>query len=352
MGKDTYRLTKRGKVWHAHFYENGVRRFVSTHCTDLKAAELKLRQLERNGANPAHAATQRASLTDALHLLVQRRTEEATAGRKSHETVAFYKCKAGHLTRLFEHSTEGGYQPFLLKDLTAADVDSYISSRRAEAVSDHTIAKELVTLRAALRLAKRASLWLGEIDALLPAGFAPEYRPRTRALSSKELGQLLARLPTARAAQVAFIVATSACWSESVRARREDVQLESGWVHVRGTKRAARNRRIAIRHPALASLLSYALKHAPGEDELFPAWTNVRRDLHLACAQAGIEACSRTTCDALTRSGCAWPGCPPRLWRPPWATGTPAWWSASTAACRPRKSAPFCQPTSPTAPPV
>jgi integrase len=74
---------------------------------------------------------------------------------------------------------------------------------------------------------------------------------------------LLAKLPGARAAQVAFIVATSACWSESVRARREDVQLESGWVHVRGTKRAARNRRIAIRHPALASLLGYALKHAP-----------------------------------------------------------------------------------------
>jgi integrase len=292
MGKDTYRLTKRGRVWHAYFYENGVRRLLSTRCTDLKGAELKLRQFERDGANPAHAATQKASLTDALRLLLQRRTEEATAGRKSHETVAFYKRKAGHLTRLFEHSTETGYQPFLLKELTAADVDSYISRRRAEAVSDHTIAKELVTLRAALKLAKRAGLWLGEIDALLPAGFAPEYRPRTRALSSEELGQLLGRLPTARAAQVAFIVATSACWSESVRARREDVQLDSGWVHVRGTKRAARNRRIAIRHPALASLLNYALKHAPGEDELFPAWTNVRRDLHLACAQAGIEACS------------------------------------------------------------
>jgi hypothetical protein len=222
MGKDTYRLTKRGRVWYAHFFENGVRRLLSTHCTDLKAANLKLREFERDGANPAHAATQKASLTDALRLLLQRRTEEAIAGRKSHETVAFYKRKAGHLTRLFEDSAEAGYQPFLLKDLTAADVDSYISRRRAEEVSDHTIAKELVTLRAALRLAKRAGLWHGEIDAILPAGFAPEYRPRTRAFSSEELCQLLAKLPTARAAQVAFIVATSACWSESVRARRED----------------------------------------------------------------------------------------------------------------------------------
>ncbi len=40
-----------------------------------------------------------------------------------------------------------------------------------------------------------------------------------------------------------------------------------------------RDRHIFVRHPALASLLAYALKHAPGEDLLFPSWSNVRRDL-------------------------------------------------------------------------
>lgn len=220
------------------------------------------------------------------------------------------------------------------RDLTPADVDSYISRRRSEEVSDHTIAKELVTLRAALRLAKRAGLWLGEIDALLPAGFAPEYRPRTRALSSEELGQLLAMLPTARAAQVALIVATSACWSEAVRARRDDVQLESGWVHIRGTKRAARDRRIAVRHPALGSLLLYALKHAPGQDELFPRWSNVRRDLLLACAQAGIEKCSPND---LRRTYAKWMRLA-RVWLRRWVTGTRGWWSAFMAACLLRKS--------------
>ena len=77
-----------------------------------------------------------------------------------------------------------------------------------------------------------------------------------------------------------------------MKARRDDVDLGSGWVHIRGTKRAARDRRIAIRHPALASLLAYALKHAPGDDLLFPRWSNVRRDLLDACAAAGIERCS------------------------------------------------------------
>ena len=39
-----------------------------------------------------------------------------------------------------------------------------------------------------------------------------------------------------------------------MKARRGDVQLDSGWVHIRGTKRAARDRHILVRHPALASL--------------------------------------------------------------------------------------------------
>ena len=168
MGKGGYRLTKRGHIWYAHFFESGVRRQVSTHCTDLKAAELKLRQLERDGADPAHAASQNASLSAALRLLIDRRTEEAIAGRRSHETVAFYRRKAGHLTRVFEYPTGQTFQPFLLRDLQPTHVDNYISRRRSEAVSDHTITKELVALRAALKLAKRAGLWRGELDALLP----------------------------------------------------------------------------------------------------------------------------------------------------------------------------------------
>jgi len=172
MGKSRYRLARRGSVWYAYVYENGARRQVSTRCTDLKAAELSLRQLERDFADPAHAAAQKATLSDALKLLLDRRTEEATVGRRSHETVAFYRRKAGHLTRIFEHLDDGKYAPFLLAGLRAADVDQYISRRRSEAVSDHTIAKELVTLRASLKLAKRAGLWLGDIGAS-PGGLRP-----------------------------------------------------------------------------------------------------------------------------------------------------------------------------------
>src|SRR3954466_11000031 len=88
------------------------------------------------------------------------------------------------------------------------------------------------------------------------------------------------------------MVATSANWRECTRARREDIDAESGWVHLRGTKRQTRDRRFVVAHPALLSLLRYAAEHAPGQDLLFPPWTNVRRDLVDACQRAGIERCS------------------------------------------------------------
>jgi hypothetical protein len=100
---------------------------------------------------------------DRLQLLIKRRTEEAKAGRKSTSTANFYKAKAGHWTRLLESNAAGNYVPFPLAKLHARDVDGYISTRRAEGASESTISKELITLRAALKLAKRAGIWKGDI---------------------------------------------------------------------------------------------------------------------------------------------------------------------------------------------
>ncbi|MBK6533732.1 MAG: hypothetical protein IPF99_30345 [Deltaproteobacteria bacterium] len=76
--------------------------------------------------------------------------------------------------------------------------------------SEGIIHKELVTLRAALKLARRAGLWNVDPAALLPVAFAPEYKPRSRCLTRRELARLLAELSPDRAARVAFMVATSA----------------------------------------------------------------------------------------------------------------------------------------------
>jgi len=205
------RLFKRGKIWHVYVYEDGVRVQRSTHCHDRKAAEQRARDLERDAADPAHAAAAKASLSDALQLLVTQRREQAVAGRRSFETVHFYESKAGHLVRVLETTPDGVYLPFPLAGLQARHVDNFISRRRGEGAHESTISKELVTLRAALKAAVRAGLWLGNPAAVLPIAFAPEYKPRQRFLSAGELSKLLGALLEDQAARVAFIVATSAC---------------------------------------------------------------------------------------------------------------------------------------------
>ncbi len=306
------RLFKRGQVWYAQVYENGRRVQRSTHCHDRRAAELCARQLERDAADPAHAAAAKASLSDALQLLLSRRREEAGAGRRSFETVHFYETKAGHLVRVLETAADGSYAPFPLASLQARHVDAFVSQRREEGAHEATIAKELVTLRAALKLAVRAGLWLGNPAAVLPVGFAPEYRPRTRFLTPDELSKLLGALLSDQAARVAFIVATSACWGESCRAMRVDVTEDLSTVFIRGTKRSTRLRIVPIVGEVARSLLEYALTHAQGEHGLlFRSWTNVRRDLYAACDALKMPHCSpndlRRTCATWLRAAGASP---------------------------------------------
>ncbi len=209
------RIFKRGRVWHGWFYENGRRVVRTTRCRDRAAAERVARQWERDAADPDHAAARTATLTGALQLLLDRDEEEVRAGRRSPDTVDFHRSKAGHLVRIFETDAEGKHVSFPLASLRAAHVDGYISKRRGEDVSDATVAKELVVLRKSLRLAIRAGMWRGRVDEIIPVAFSPGYEPRKRALTADELKKLLAELLPDRAARVAFIVATSACWRET-----------------------------------------------------------------------------------------------------------------------------------------
>src|SRR5215472_9119391 len=107
------RLFKRGRVWWCWYFENGQRFFRSTKCRDQKAAELVARNWERDIADPRHAAARTATLSRALTLLLNNREEQARAGRRSFDTVSFYREKAGHLVRIFELGADGDRAPFL-----------------------------------------------------------------------------------------------------------------------------------------------------------------------------------------------------------------------------------------------
>jgi integrase len=308
------RLFKRNRTWYGQFYENGLRIQRSTQTRDRRAAEAIVQQWERDAANPAHAAARSKTLSQALEALLKRVAEEAAAGKKSTETVRFYRQKAGHWVRLLEYPSEDTYVPLPLSALSPKHVDDFISARRSEGVAEHTIQKELVTLRAALKIARRFGWWTGTLETLMPSGFSTQYKPKKRWLTEQELQLLLQRLSPDKAARVAFIVATSANWRESELALRSDVVADTGELLIRGTKRESRFRKVPIVTPAQRALLALAQKHAQGQgDRFFLPWSNVRRDLHKACAEVGIEPCSpndlRRTCATWLRIG----GVPPDL---------------------------------------
>src|SRR5262249_33189670 len=147
--------------------------------------------------------------------------------------------------------------------------------------------------------------------------FAPEYKPRTRALTPAELQALLVELLPDRAARAAFIVATSASWRETELALDEDLAHDLSTVLIRGTKRSTRYRMVPIVSVAARSLLEYALRHAAGTSgSLFLPWASARRDLIAACKRAGISRCSpndlRRTCATWLRAA----GVPPDLIAP------------------------------------
>jgi integrase len=325
------RLYLRGRIWWGWIYDlAGKRADFSTQQRDKKAARAVLRDEERRATDPNYARSH-TTLSDALALLIKDRKEgvRAVPPTCAQATVEMYESKAGVLTRVLETNEAGQFAPLPLVRLTAGVVDDYISARRGEwalppralvldaegkvktearegrHISDSTIHKELVTLSGALKIALRRGLWSGNLEAIMPSSFSPEYKPRTRRLSVDELESLLGALPPDRAARVAFIVATSAEWIATERALDEDISMR--FVLVRGSKNSNRYRTVPIVSVDQHRLLEHAMKCSRGADgKLFRPWSNVRRDLIEACKEASIPPCSpndlRRTCATWLRA--------------------------------------------------
>jgi integrase len=290
------RLYKRGKTWWGWVIDaDGKRSYRSTGQQDRQAAEAVLRELERRAANPAYAAAHTTTLGAALERLIRDRKFKARADA----TLTFYRAKAGHLVRLLGAGTP-------LAKVDACAVDDYVEKRLDEGAARNTISKELTTLRATLKVAKRRGEFSGDIDQVMPEGFSAGYKPRERFLSPAEATALLAELIPDRAARVAFIIGTGARLGESDRAMRVDVDLARGVVRLRGTKTESSRRTVPLAK-VNHELVAHAVKYGEGEDGLlFTPWGNVRRDLEAACERAGIPKVSpndlRRTCATWMRN--------------------------------------------------
>jgi len=284
-------LYRRGRIWWARRTVDGVKEYKSLQTDDRKVAEAKLRRDELAEVDPRHHAAHSTSLSDALDAVVKLRREQG----RSAATLSMYDQKKGHLNRILGGTTA-------LSKIDAAALDGYVSQRREEGAADPTIAKELSCLRGALSIARRHKKYPYTLDEVMPQGVVATSKARKTFLTPEQLLKLLAELSSERGAHVAFIVATGMRDSEAASAHRADVDLERWLVTVRGTKTEHAAAEIVV-PPMGRALLAAALSSCADEGRLFTRWGNIRRDLHAACARAGVPA---VTPNDLRRTCASW----------------------------------------------
>ena len=275
--------------WYASIRDASGRRVKrSTGYTDRKAAEAIAREWERELADPDAAALRAETVATCL--------ERFVLATRNERTRSFYAQKAGHLVAILGADTR-------LSDLRPAHLDAYLATRRGhyvvepsetregKPVSEHTIHKELATLRAALTQSARLGLYKGDARALVPR-HSPEYRPREHWLTLSQVHTLIESFHTSvadHAARVAFAVAVGAEWSALDRARREDIGED--FVRVRGTKSETRDRVVPIVLDWQRALLAFVREHATGEGGLLFApwyWRSALLSLERAAARCGL----------------------------------------------------------------
>lgn len=190
------RLFKRGHIYYCWVPNpKGGTKKKSTNCTDPKAAATRAAELEREALDPQRAKAKTATLREAFERLIETRAAEAKGGKKSAETVIFYRKKSGVvIDGVAEVLQRSPNADVYLSEVDAALVDDYIAVRREDGAKETTIAKELTSWRAAMRIAKRRKLFTEDMDAVFPVGFSPEYEPRDRWVTPEEVLKLMAAL--------------------------------------------------------------------------------------------------------------------------------------------------------------
>jgi len=296
MGK----LFKRGRIWFARVPKRGGgTKRVSTYCTDKRAAEVALAQLEREALDPTVAAANR---TTTQEILSDYYLSRARAGRAA-DSKKFVFQKSKHLVRLLpqyardiDHARASAYVDARLKEWAVAPVvdEKDVVVREGRQVKRTTVKKELAVLKATLKLAGKNKKWFGDRDAVIPE-LDDDHEDGERFLTPWELIALASVLPSRRMAIVAYAAATG-CDAQAIwRATAADVAPDRSTVQIHGRKRKTRERPAHLPLVEQRALVDWALRHADnreGEGPLFAPWVNMRRDLKLACEKLGIPSCS------------------------------------------------------------
>jgi len=203
--------------------------------------------------------------------------------QKAEGTRESYRKKAKRLREFFNPDA-------LVADVTREDVNAYVHQRQSQGRKAHTIHKELIVLRLALKYANERGA-CDDPRRTVPK-FSADYKPGERWLTRDEFDRLLAATPPHRKIWVALMTLAGADAIDVERMRRCDVDLEAGRLRLRGTKARSRDRYVPVADE-LRPWLDLAVRQHElerGASELmFETWHNPGRDLAVYCKVAKVS---------------------------------------------------------------
>lgn len=261
MGK----LFKRGETWYGDFRDkDNVRRKISLRTSDRQVARTRLRDAELG--TTSEAPDMPKALGDAITEMI---------ALKKDVTAKSYREHSLHLFRIFTADLD-------INTLTRAMVGDYAAQRLKDGATRHTVHKELVVLRQALKESKIRGEFSGTVD-IVPSWKA-DYEPRTRWLTPDEFGRLLKACP-GRRTWLMIQAYTGAELAAMKRLTWHHVDLKHGLITIPGTKKSARFRVGIPLHPDLKAYL----KTLDASKPLVTPWSKVHKHLKAACKRAGID---------------------------------------------------------------
>jgi len=215
-------------------------------------------------------------------------------------TVRMYKSKGGTISDRIGKLD--------CRELRPDDVRGYLDWRREEhGTKEHTLAKELTTLRRALTFAEERGIIGGTWRASFPRRFKTGYQPRTRWLTLAEYRALLAAVEPCRRLWVQVACYTGGRVSELELLDWRDVDFRLGFVTL-STAKTRHGEARKPRHIPMAAELRKALKAARGIGPVFPEpWQNPALMLTKTARAHGIIPANETLNDNdLRRTFASW----------------------------------------------
>jgi integrase len=317
MGR-LYQRHKGGTYYGDYYTPEGKRVQRSLRTTNKTVAKERLRQAELDATPQARGRKQR--LSEAIDYMI------TTMHDKAPGTIEMYQQKG----RRIAHTLGDPFVGDITHDMIAGYIAKRLNKEDAEhgQAKPHTVQKELITIRRALKTSHRRELL--PFPPSFPE-FSAKYKPKETWLEPNEFELMLAQLGRPRKQENKYSAARRskrkqkrkptyelatteerALWasiaalggaskSEVESLDWADVNLDIKRMKLRGTKRETRERWVPIA-PALEQRLRAAGPKASGP--VVKPWTSVRHCLHRACARAGLK--KRVSPNDLRRTFASW----------------------------------------------